>query len=89
MINLGPGPQDCVGNCENVSGINGTKGRFLGRVSRVCADTSNGVILRKIERSREVRSYADVALEGKHWEAIRAIDTHNFSFIYFIKGYLH
>ena len=64
MINLGPGPQDCVGNCENVSGINGTKGRFLGRVSRVCADTSNGVILRKIERSREVRSYADVAREN-------------------------
>ena len=55
-------PVDSVGNCENVSGRNGTKDGVFGTVSRVRSDTSNGVILRKRERSREVRSYADVAL---------------------------
>ena len=53
-------PVDSVGNCENVSGRNGTKDGVFGTVSRVRSDTSNGVILRKRERSREVRSYADI-----------------------------
>ena len=39
---------------------NGAKNRVFGTVSRVLVDTSNGMVLRGKERSREVRTYADV-----------------------------
>ena len=49
-----------VGDCDNVSERNGAKNRVFGTVSRVLVDTSNGMVLRGKERSREVRTYADV-----------------------------
>ena len=43
-------PQECVGNCDNVSGRNGTKNGVFGTVSRVRADTSNCVVFCEKER---------------------------------------
>ena len=36
-------PQECVGNCDNVSGRNGDENVFFGTVSRICTNTSKGV----------------------------------------------
>ena len=49
---------------ENVRGRNGAEDGSDGHVSRVHIDTVNSVILLKRERSREARSYADVAREN-------------------------
>ena len=51
-------PQDYVGYYDNMGGRNGAED---GYVDRVLSDTYDIIILRKRERSREVRSYADVA----------------------------
>ena len=48
-------PQECVGDFENVSGLNGDENRFLGTVSRVCEDTSKGVLLHGKKRNTKVK----------------------------------
>ena len=69
--------QECVGDCENVSGRNGDENGVSGTVSRVCADTIKGLVLCEKEGTRELRSYADIT-KGKYQEDDRAIDAHNF-----------
>ena len=57
-------PQECVGDYENLGGRDGAEDRSDGRVGRVRADIYDSVILKKRERSWEVRSYNDLAREN-------------------------
>ena len=61
-------PQECVGDFDNVRGSNTSDGgsdRNVSTNSNVHTNTSNSVIIRKRERSREaaytVGGYADIA----------------------------
>ena len=78
-------PQECVGDCGKVGGGNGA-------MQFPDGETHNGmydaVILEKIDRSRAVRSYADVTREDMKTplEKNRPMISY---IIYFIKGYIH